>query len=68
MAERGVLIETNPLIAQMMIVGVMAFYKTTEPLRAKYGFLNDKLFGMDKKFSGVADREIERLVLRALKK
>ena len=66
--EEDVLIEANLFIVQMMIVGIMAFYKTTALLRTKYGILHKKLAAMDQKFPGAGEREIENLVLRALRK
>jgi hypothetical protein len=66
--EEGVLIEANPFIVQMMIVGIMIFYKTTAPLRRKYGLLHKEISAVDQKHPGAGEQEIENLVLRALSK
>jgi TetR/AcrR family transcriptional regulator len=66
--RKGVFINTNPFILHMMIVGFMMFFRTTEPVRKRhFAKLPEQVRSLDG--GSVADgmKEIERLVLRALK-
>jgi len=66
--EEGVFIDTNPFLPHMMAVGAMAFYKLSDPLRAKYLGLHKDLRDKVNKFPRNASQEIEELILRAVKK
>ncbi len=66
--EKGVFIKTSPLIVHMMIVGFMMFFRSTEPARKRYEAALPEsagVFGSKSIVEGM--KEIERLVLRAIK-
>jgi TetR/AcrR family transcriptional regulator len=66
--SKGVFINTNPVILHMMIVGFMMFFKTTEPVRKRYcAMLPEQVRSLNEKSIADGMKEIERLVLRALK-
>lgn len=66
--KKGMFIETSPMILHMMVVGFMMFFRTTEPLRKRYfSVLPDGLKGMNSKTLEDGMKEIERLILRAIK-
>ncbi len=66
--KQGVFIETFPLMVHMMIVGTMAFYRTSEPIRERYLSLADAFPHI--KLGTLADMpdEVSRLIVNALKK
>ncbi len=61
-------IETSPFIVHMMVVGAMAFYRASEPIRARYRMVHPGLSDLDNQFSKDAIQKIEELVLRAVKR
>ena len=63
---KGVFIETNPIILHFMLAGTMVFYHKTKALREKHGELNEKLAGYDQDFPRSVNKEIERLLMRAI--
>jgi hypothetical protein len=66
--SKGVFINTNPVILHMMIVGFMMFFRTTEPVRKRYcARLPEQVRSLNEKSITDGMKEIERLVLRALK-
>lgn len=65
--QKGVFIETNPIILHFMLAGTMVFYHKTRALREKYGGLNERLADIDQKFPRSVNQEIERLVMRAIR-
>lgn len=66
--KKGVFINTNPVILHMMIVGFMMFFKTTEPVRKRYcTMLPEQVRSLNEKSITDGMKEIERLILRALK-
>ncbi len=67
--NKGIYIKTNPMILHMMIVGFMMFFRTTEPVRKRYSaMLPDTMREIKDKSVSDGMKEIERLVLRAIKK
>lgn len=67
-AKQGVFIKTIPFIVHSMVIGGLMFYKASEPIRAKHAAFPKKLKNLDKSLSGGVSNEIEKLVLRAVKK
>ena len=66
--EKGIFIETVPFLIYLMIVGAMATYKTSTPIRARYKWLPASVRRLDDRISGDIAGEIEKLILRAVKK
>lgn len=66
--KKGTFIEINPMIIHMMIVGFMMFFRTTEPVRKRYAsMLPDTVKGINDKSISDGMKEIERLILKAIK-
>lgn len=67
--KKGIFIKTDPLIIHMMVVGFMMFFRSTHPLREKlFSAKPDIVGGHKNKTIGEGMREIEKLILKALKK
>lgn len=67
-AREGVFIETNPLIAHLMVVGPIMFLKKIRSIKPRNTVSSELLSKFDKDIPGDIAAEIEKLVLRALKK
>lgn len=67
-SKKGVFSEMNPFMLQMMIVGTMAFYKASTPLRAKFASLTLETGVLESDRTGSASVALEKLVLNAIKK
>ena len=68
-AAQGVFIETIPFIVHSMIIGGVMFYKASGPIRSKHSnFFPEAMKNLDKKLSGNVSEEIEKLILRAVRK
>jgi AcrR family transcriptional regulator len=68
-AAQGVFIETIPFIVHSMIIGGVMFYKASGPIRSKHSnFFPETMKNLDKKLSGNVSEEIEKLILRAVRK
>lgn len=67
-AKQGVFIETIPFIVHSMVIGCVMFYKASDPVRSKYSAFPESLRKLDKELSGSVANEIEKLILRAVKK
>ena len=66
--KSGVFDQANPLIIHMMILGAAAFYKNMASVRKSHPAFPEDLRKLDKKWPGGLAEEIERLVLRAVRK
>lgn len=66
--EKGVFIKTNPFLIHMMIVGTTVFYKMSAPIRTNKSLFSESTKKLDKNLSGGVDKEIEKLLLKLLKK
>ena len=66
--REGVFIKTVPFIVHSMVIGCLMFYKASDPIRSKYAVFPEALKKLDKKVSGGVADELEKLVLRAVKK
>jgi hypothetical protein len=65
---KGVFMKTTPFLLHMMVAGAAVIYKTSSPIRAKYDWLPPAIRKMDDKISGNIAGEIEKLILKAVKK
>jgi len=67
-AKKGVFIETIPFIVHSMVIGGVMFYKASDPVRSKHAAFPETVKKLDKELSGSVAEEIEKLILRAVKK
>ncbi len=67
-AKQGVFIETIPFIVHSMVIGGVMFYKASDPVRSKHAAFPETVKKLDKELSGSVAEEIEKLILRAVKK
>lgn len=66
-SELGVFEETLPFMIHFMAVGATIIYKTVVPLAMASGEAPDELEGMKGDFSGLAEKETEKLILKAIR-
>ena len=66
--EKGVFIETIPFLLHLMVAGAVITYKTSAPIRTRYDWLPPAIRNLDDKISGNIIGEIEKLILKAVKK
>ena len=66
--KEGIFIETLPFLIHIMVIGAMITYKTSAPIRARYNWLPAGIKKLDDRISGDVAGEIEKLILRAVKK
>ena len=64
----GVFIDTLPLMVHFMAIGATIIYKTMAPILLSVQQVPDELKGLDGDVSGMIAEEIEKLILRAIKK
>ncbi|MBW2545408.1 MAG: hypothetical protein JRD43_08185, partial [Deltaproteobacteria bacterium] len=67
-AREGVFIETTPFIIHSMVVGGIMFYQSSYPVRSRYAALLENINHLDGRVSGKVSSEIEKLILKAVKK
>ena len=66
--EKGTFIETSPFLIHIMVIGAMITFKTSAPIRARYDWIPKPIRSMHDKVSGNIAGEIEKLILKAVKK
>jgi AcrR family transcriptional regulator len=67
--KQNVFIETIPFIIHAMVIGGVVFYKASDPIRSKHStFFPETVKKLDKKLSGNVSKELEKLILRAVRK
>jgi hypothetical protein len=66
--QQGVFMRTVPLIVHLMVVGAIVFFKMSVPMRSKYPLLSELAVPEDEQVSGFAADEIEKLILKAIRK
>lgn len=66
--EKGVFMKTTPFLLHMMVAGAAIIYKTSTPIRARYDWLPKPIKNLSDKISGDIAGEIEKLILKAVKK
>lgn len=65
---QGAFEETLPFMVHFMAIGATVIYKTVIPLVMASGEAPDELKGMGNDVSGLAARETEKLILKAIRK
>jgi len=66
--KEGLFAEANPFIVHMMVLGCIVFYKNMEYVRSKHPRFPQTLKKLDKRLPSALAEEIEKLVLKAVKK
>jgi len=66
--KKGVFIKTTPFIIHSMVIGGIMFYKNSYPVRSGYDAFPETVKKLGNSVSGDFSREIEKLVLKAVKK
>ncbi len=66
--KKGIFVETIPFLIHIMVIGAMITYKTSAPIRARYNWLPAGIKRLDDRISGDVAGEIEKLILKAVKK
>jgi AcrR family transcriptional regulator len=66
--EKGLFVETIPFLIHLMVVGAIITYKTSAPIRTRYDWLPDTIRNLDDRISGTIIGEIEKLILKAVKR
>lgn len=66
--SQGVFIDTHPLLVHFMVIGATVIYKIFVPILLAAQHVPDNLKGIDKDVSGKIAKEIEKLILNAIKK
>jgi TetR/AcrR family transcriptional regulator len=65
---KGAFIDTLPLMVHFMAIGGTIIYKTMAPILLSVQQVPDELKGLDGDVTGMIAEEIEKLILRAIKK
>lgn len=66
--SQGVFVETLPLIVHFMAIGATVIYKTILPVLLSAKQVPNELKHNSKDLSGLVSREVEKLILKAMKK
>ena len=66
--EQGEFVEVNPLALHLMVVGGFSFFKTSGPTRNKYLQLMDQSVEVFDNSALKLEKEIKKIVLRAVKR
>lgn len=66
--RKGVFVETNPLVLHMMVIGAVMFYQASVPIRARFDGLPGRIKQLNTKKPGDISEDIERLILKAVKR
>ncbi len=66
-AKQGVFIKTTPFIIHSMIIGGIMFYQSSYPVRSGYAVFPETVKKLGASVSGDFSREIENLILKAVK-
>ena len=66
--KQGVFIKTTPFIIHSMVTGGVMFYKGSYPVRSRYAVFPENVKKLDDRVSGEVSSEIEKLILKAVKK
>jgi TetR/AcrR family transcriptional regulator len=67
-AKQGVFIKTSPFIIHSMVIGGIMFYKGSYPVRSRHAVFPENVKKLDDSVSGEFSNEIEKLILKAVKK
>ncbi len=66
--KKGAFIKATPFIIHMMVAGAIVLFRATGPIRAKLPSLPEKIRNLDMTVSDRITKEIEQLILNAVKK
>ena len=66
--KQGVFIKTTPFTIYSLVTGGVMFYKGSYPVRSRYSVFPENIKKLDDRVSGEVSSEIEKLILRAVKK
>jgi AcrR family transcriptional regulator len=66
--KKGVFLETIPFLIHIMVIGAIITYKTSAPIRRRYDWIPPAIRNLDDKISGNIVVELEKLILKAVKK
>jgi len=66
--KQGVFIKTTPFIIHSMIIGGIMFYQSSYPVRSGYAAFPETVKKLGASVSGDFSREIEKLILKTVKK
>jgi len=67
-AEQGVFIKTTAFVIHSMVIGGIMFYQSSYPVRSGYAVFPENVKSLDDRVSGEVASEIEKLILKAVKK
>ena len=67
-AKQGVFIKTTPFIIHSMVTGGIMFYRGSYPVRSGYAVFPESVKKLEAGVSGDVSQEIEKLILKAIKK
>ena len=67
-AKQGVFIKTTPFIIHSMVIGGVMFYQSSYPVRSRYTDFPETVKKLGGSVSGEISSEIEKLILKAVKK
>lgn len=67
-AKQGVFIKTTPFIIHSMVTGGIMFYQSSYPVRSRYAAFPETVKKLGVSVSGDVSSEIEKLILKAVKK
>jgi len=66
--KQGIFIKTTPFIIHSMVIGGIMFYKGSYPVRSRYAIFPESVKKLEAGVSGDVSKEIEKLILKAVKK
>ena len=66
--KQGVFIKASPFIIHSMVIGGIMFYQGSYPVRSRYDVFPENVKNLDGSVSGEVSSEIEKLILKAVKK
>lgn len=66
--DQGLFIQTTPFVVHMMVVGAVNFFKASGPIRSRHPAFPDTVTKLGTKVSGEIAAEIEKLILKAVRK
>jgi AcrR family transcriptional regulator len=67
-AKQSAFIKTTPFIIHAMVIGGVMFYQTSYPVRSEYAVFPESVRSLGDSISGDVSKEIEKLILKAVKK
>jgi hypothetical protein len=65
--KEGLFTESIPVLVHMMVVGTLAIYKMSNPIRSKYEGLPEEIRKLDDRVSGQIAAHLAEMMIKALK-